>query len=226
MKNLKQLLFKRLTIGHLLTILATFIYAMLLKFFLENYFGICPVKGGLTLADVLYFFSIATWKLIFSILLEFCLGERFTIPIATFIYDSNSTVFTMDNKSPSNATSDNSSKSSHLNESSTLSDTMLTNLLQQEEMVDKLRSIKTSNNLKYYDNNGALDVDVPANMGDAEVEKLSRQISDIDNIYNRKHGEYKELEKRDMSLNGINHNKVFSSLSLQHRNAYKNLFEK
>lgn len=118
-------------------------------------------------------------------------------------------------------------KSSSVSEqSSILHSRMLKNLIQQEEMVDKLRILKNSNDLKYYESNGALEVDFPSNITDIKLDKLSKQVSDIDSIYNNRYSEYKELEKSDISLNGSNHNKLCSSLSAQHNKAYKNLFEK
>lgn len=60
MKTLLQLLTKKLTIGFALSFLATFIFAVLLKFCLESIFNLSPIRGGLTMLDVTYFFSIAT----------------------------------------------------------------------------------------------------------------------------------------------------------------------
>lgn len=121
----------------------------------------------------------------------------------------------------------NTGKSSSVSEqSSILHSSMLKNLGEQQEMVDKLRFLKNSNDLKYYESNGALEVDFPSNITDVKLDKLSKQVSDIDSIYNNRYSAYKELEKSDLSLNGNNHNKVCSSLSAQHNKAYKNLFEK
>ena len=84
---------------------------------------------------------------------------------------------------------------------------------------------KKNNDLKYYDSNGALELDVPSKMSILEVERISKQASNIDSIYNTKYSEYINLEKRDVVLNGVSKNQVYSSLCAQHRKAYKNLFE-
>lgn len=59
MKNVRKLLLKRLTLGTIITVLGTFIYAIFLKFILEHYFDLYPIKGGLNSIDISYFFSIA-----------------------------------------------------------------------------------------------------------------------------------------------------------------------
>ena len=148
------------------------------------------------------------------------MGEKFSACIETFIPNSNTALTMVSGNSLNTGKS-----SSNLDQSSSLHNCMLNNLLQQEEMVDKLRIIKASNDLKYHDNNGALEVDFPDKIKDPEAERLGKQINVIDTIYNTKYAEYKDLEKRDISINGINHNKVYSSLSSQHRKGYKDLFE-
>ena len=48
MERFKQLFFKRLTVGFILSGLATFLFAILLRFLLESHFYFFPIKGGLT----------------------------------------------------------------------------------------------------------------------------------------------------------------------------------
>lgn len=59
MKRFLQLLTKKFTLGLALSILATFTFAVFIKFCLESFFHLSPIRGGLTLLDVTYFFSIA-----------------------------------------------------------------------------------------------------------------------------------------------------------------------
>jgi len=52
MKMIRNLLLKRLTIGNTLNLIGTFIFAILLKFLIEHYNEISPIRGGLTTADI------------------------------------------------------------------------------------------------------------------------------------------------------------------------------
>ena len=66
------------------------------------------------------------------------MGEKFSTTIETFISNSNSinTTLSMDNKHTDKISSSNTS---NLEESSILHTRMLNNLLEQQEMVEKLR---------------------------------------------------------------------------------------
>lgn len=59
MKKLLTILRNKFTLGLILGIIASFIYAIVLKLSLEHFFDLHPTKGGLDLCDTAYFFSIA-----------------------------------------------------------------------------------------------------------------------------------------------------------------------
>lgn len=234
MKKFKLLFFKKFTLGNILTVFGTLIYAILFRYFIQHFFDVYPIRGSLTVLDLSYFLSIATWKFLFSIFLELFLGEKFTIPIGSFICNSNSTTLYMDksnfsesSSNPSkaeNTSSDN--KSLTIDESYALLDEMQSNLKRQAEMMSKLNSLKNSKDLKYYDVNKALEVDFPSTMEDTEIKRLSSQIGIIDRIYTTKYDEYKELEKRDSTLNNSRWKSILSDQKSTYRGMYKDLFEK
>lgn len=211
MTKFKQLLYNKLTLGLVLSVLGSLIFAVILKFSLGYYFDINPVKGGLTVIDLTCFLSIVTWKIFLSTFIELILGEKFYTPIGVYIDDPNSTISKMDKgKDTSADKAESSSKSSKTKDTScnTL-DTVdyydlfmetTANLDRQYEMVRKLRDLKSSNDLKYYINKGALELEVPSNLSEAEANILSNKVGIMDRIYNTKYSEYKSLLKKDSRL--------------------------
>lgn len=232
MINFKKTFLRKFTLGFALSVLSTMIYAIFLRFSIEYFLDIYPIKGGLNLVDLSYMFSIATWKFIFSILLELMIGDRFSMPL--FIDSDKSTSLKMEEQNSSkssNTTSTEEGKSSGnksltSEESWDLLDSMRENIKRQWEMMGKLNNLKHSKDLKFYDVNGALEVDFPTTMGDEEVKKLSNQIAIIDRIYTTKFDEFKELQKKDISLNNGQWKNVMSDQRNMTRKTYKDLFEK
>lgn len=236
MKRFNELFLKKFTLGFLLTLFATLVYAIVLRLLIIHFFDVYPIKGGLTIADLSYFLSIATWKFIFSILLELILGEKFSMSMSleNFIDNSNRTTLNMDKgkaPQPSNSSSQTGNSSSEnkswtFTDSDNLLDSMLNNLTRQKEMIGKLSELKESKDLKYYVEHGAFDVEVPLNMPDDEAKKLVKQLSIIDAVYNTKYSEYKDMEKKDTLFNKGTWKKSMSEEKNSYRKDYKDLFEK
>lgn len=209
----KKLLYSKLTLGLVLSVLGSLIFAVILKFSLAYYFDINPVRGGLTVIDLTCFLSIVTWKILLSTFIELILGEKFYNPIGVYINDINSTISKMDKGKDTGAyKGESSSKSSKTNDTSCKSAPLDTidyhdlfmettaNLDRQYEMVKKLRDLKSSKDLKYYINKGALELEVPSNLSETEANTLSNKVGIMDRIYNTKYSEYKSLLKKDSRL--------------------------
>lgn len=210
MLKFKRLLYNKLTLGLVLTTFASLVYAVLLKFSFEYFFQINPIKGGLSFIDLSFFLSIATWRIIIGALFEALLGDKYHMSMIGNTDDISSTALKTEKgknspvDKPEPSGSGPSSKAT-VSPPSTLEyyDLFMEasqNLGRQYEMVKKLRDLKLSKDLKYYLNEGALEVDVPASMSDEEVNTLSKQVGIMDRIYNTKYSEYKNLLKRDAKL--------------------------
>lgn len=234
MKRYITTLKNKLTLGFALGILASFVYAFLLKLSLEYFFDVYPIRGGLNVWDIGYFFSIVLWRFLIDSFLQLALGEDYKMPMASAI-DSINPVALFTNKSDQSSRNDNSSSAnskksdvSDLDESFTLQDDMMSNLKSQSNMMQKLLDLKRLHDIKYYEVNGALEMDVPSNVSDSELTKLSREVGIIDRIINTKINEYGVLEKK-LEENTFFSSKVKKSIADYkelHIQRYKSLFEK
>lgn len=231
MNRLKLILYNKLTFGLALTTFGSLALTIALKFFLDNYFDINPVRGGLTAIDLSWFLSIAAWKLILSTLLELILGEKYNITLGTY-NDPNSIISKMDKgelsstdkgstSNTSNNSSDKASEPNDWDKQDALHKEITSNIDTQYDMVKKLRTLKNTHDLKYYNNKGALELDLPTSISDEEAKKLSQQVGIIDRIYNTKRSELKNLVKQDDSTR-----RNYLGLTELVRDTYKNLFEK
>lgn len=234
MKQFLIILNNKLTLGFILGILASFIAAIFLKFSFEHLFYIYPIKGGLNIWHIGYFFSIAFRRLLFYSLLQLILGEYFYITVNVIITKPNSiTLFT--NRSDSTSNTENLSPDkvekievSDIEKSITLQENIFSNIKLQNKMVQKLFELKRSHDINYFDVNGALQIDAPANLSESELNKLSMEVGVIDRIINTKISEFNSLEKelKNNSLFDSKYKKSISECKDLNLKRYKSLFEK
>ena len=71
----------KLTIGNLLGVLGSLIFAVGFRHLCLHYMDLLPVRGGLEVLDLGYFGIIVLFKFIFTALLEHSLGDKFSIPL-------------------------------------------------------------------------------------------------------------------------------------------------
>lgn len=234
MKTLITIFKNKLTLGFVLGLAASFLYAFLLKLSLEHFFDIYPTKGGLNIWDIGYFFSIAFWRILIDSYLQLALSDNYKMSIASAIkHPDYLTLFT--NRSDQSSSNENTSFAkgkesdiSELNQSFILQDEMMSNLKTQNQMIQKLLDLKRLNDLKYYEVNGALELDGPSNLSDSQLIRLSREVGTIDRIINTKVSEYSILEKKlEGDLNSSSKLKEsISDYKKTHGQRYKSLFEK
>lgn len=234
MKHFLTILNNKLTLGLLLGIISSFLYAIILKFSLEHLLDIFPTKGGLDIKDISYFFSAAFWRFFFDIFLQWKLGEYYHITLCSLEKKSDpSTLFTNTSNSSHSNENLSSNKSKDIEKSDfdaayKWQEQMMANLKYQNSMMQKLLDLKRLHDLKYFEVNGALQLDAPASISDSQLIKLSNEIGIIDRIINTKAAEYSALEERFQKNSCFSQaaKKSISDYKELHSLRYKNLFEK
>lgn len=81
MTKFLNILNKRFTIGNLLTIIASFIFAIIVRQAYLFLFGYLPTKGEIELLDISFFGIVMLFKHIFSACLEYLQNENFSTPL-------------------------------------------------------------------------------------------------------------------------------------------------
>ena len=74
-------------------------------------------------------------------------------------------------------------------------------LKEQETTIEKLYKIKWDNDLKFYEEDGALSFSVPMTTSPAEADKLSKEVGKLDRGLQNKMLEYKNLCNKDKAIN-------------------------
>ena len=74
--------------------------------------------------------------------------------------------------------------------------------MEQSEKILKLHSIKSDKDVKFYQENGGLELSVSNNMTDANAEKLSKEVGALNRAKKKKNkfSEYQNLLKKDARL--------------------------
>lgn len=71
---------------------------------------------------------------------------------------------------------------------------------EQINKILKLDSIKSQKDVKFYQENGSLELSVPAKMSDTEANKLSKEVGALDRSLQNKFSEYNNLSRKDVRL--------------------------
>lgn len=242
MKRFSSIFNKKFTLGTIISILVSFIFAVLLRYLYQYLYLIDPIKGGINIYDLSFFGIIITFKFIFSILLEYFLEDKFFIPLSDIFVKPNSNILMMEKDNAQGSSSEKykgkSQASSSKNQASSsnkppelgleddfkLQDNISENLETQQKMIDKLRDIK-SKGVKFYGYKGNLDIEVPSEFTPEEGAKTAKEVGVIDRILQTKFSEYKELKKKDSIENNSKWGNIYGGLRKLYKTEYKNLFE-
>jgi hypothetical protein len=247
MTRLFQILNKKLTLGTIGASLASLVFCIGLKYLYEYLYLVSPIRGGISVHDLSFFAIIISFKIIFSALLEYFLEDKFYITISDYFPKEKTDLF-MTERDKTNSSSSDTSKGKGKDSSSDTSkgkgkdssnnplpklpideelelmDNMQKNLYLQIDMISKLRGFE-SQGVTFIDDKGNLDIEVPADFSDEKANKIAKEVGIIDRILQTKFSEYKELEKKDATLNGNRWNDVFKDGKATNKNDYKNLFK-
>lgn len=102
MNKLINLFTRRLTLGNLLAIIASFIFAIALRqLFLYN-FDILPIKGELQVIDISFTGIIIFFRFLSSVFIEFLLEDKFHTPLFQGVAPKGYTPLYMDNTANTN----------------------------------------------------------------------------------------------------------------------------
>lgn len=254
MKKLFTILRNKFTPINLLVIVATFLFAVLLRHIFLHFLEYPPVRGKLEVLDIGFFTIVVLFKIIFSAFMEYLLDDKFSVPF------KQSTVFNMENSNSEN-TSEGSSKGTQIisdeerektrimiekaiknlskesqasiesnnrfiEESVNTLEKMQNVLLEQEKKIFELYRIKQLNDVKIFEENGNLYITAPGNMSDSEANKVSKQIDSIDRSLQNKFSEYKNLMSKDGRLYGSEWSDVNKPVWEVNQKLYKELFDK
>lgn len=99
-------------------------------------------------------------------------------------------------------------------------------LKEQETTIEKLHKIKWDNDLKFYEEDGALSFSVPMTTSSDDANKLSKEIGKLDRGLQNKMLEYKNLSKKDVAINQSMWTEVNEGISQANQKNYKRLFER
>lgn len=212
MKKFFNILNRKLTVGNVLTIIASFIFAVIVRYLYLHLFDFLPVKGELEALDISYFAIVVLFKFIFSAFLEYLLNDKFSIPLFEAIgkgveplgvtmkmVDSNAQGSPVESSSEGKNiitkqdrdrvqkmidkqknTKSGKEHDKYIEELDKIGDKMWDVLMEQSDKILKLNSIKREKNVKFYEENGSLEITVPIRMTDSETEKITKEIGAID----------------------------------------------
>lgn len=107
-----NILNRKLTIGNLFTIIASFLFAITLRHLYIYFLEILPVKGGLEVSDISFLGLIIFFRFIFSVFLEYLLDDKFSIPLFGDIEYNSATPLSMVNSNATSSSSSNATPSS------------------------------------------------------------------------------------------------------------------
>lgn len=71
---------------------------------------------------------------------------------------------------------------------------------EQSNKILKLGSIKSQKDVKFYQEDGSLELSVPEKMSDTEANKLSKEVGALDRSLQNKFSEYNNLSRKDVRL--------------------------
>jgi len=97
--------------------------------------------------------------------------------------------------------------------------------MEQSEKIFKLHSIKSDKDVKFYQENGGLELSVSNNMTDANAEKLSKEVGALDRAIQNKFSEYQNLLKKDARLCDSQLAPAYNDMCSINQKQYKDLFE-
>lgn len=229
MRNFLNIINRKLTIGNLSSIIASLVFAIILRHVYLHLLEYWPVKGKLESLDISYFALVAVFKFIITAFLEHLLHEKISIPLFQGVELSKTTTLSMVNsdKSPSPESSPKGKYASvkqkvdrfvenarpsvkqvieenrkFIEEKFNTSHKMWNVLMEQSEKILKLHSIKSDKDVKFYQENGGLELSVSNNMTDANAEKLSKEVGALDRAIKKKNkfSKYQNLLKKDARL--------------------------
>lgn len=217
-----NILNRKFTIGNLLTIIASFIFAIILRQSYLHYLDFLPIRGELEALDISYFGIVVLFRFIFSAFLEYLLNDKFSIPlfegIGGKVGQTDREIITLgmvnsDNEKSSTPedfyknkdyitkrTLERAKNPKFHDEMYEAGDKMENVLKEQSDKILKLHSIGKQKNVEFYEENGALGITVPQAMTDSEGQKLSKEIGAIDRSLQNKFSEYKNLSTKDVRL--------------------------
>lgn len=262
---------QKATIGNLLTISCSFIFAIALRYLYLHIFDYLPIKGELEVIDISYLTIVTLSRFIFMSLLEYLLDDTFHKPLFAHNIKADplsetkkgaNTLSMVDSDSknsskgsPSRSSSKGSpSKDPFLLEETEIEkefhakypnfrknvdrtptahdiateaiwDKMRNVLKEQETTIEKLHNIKWDNDLKFYEEDGALSFSVPMSTSSTDANKLSKEIGKLDRGLQNKMLEYKNLCNKDIAINQSMWTEVNEGISEANKRNYKRLFE-
>lgn len=220
MTKFLNILKTKLTLGSVLTIIASFIFAFLVRHLYLYLFNFLPIRGELELLDISFFGIVVLFKFIFSALLEYLMNDKFSIPlyevIGKGVGQKSPTTLSMVNGDNEASSSKQSSSSKgkvpdvskgytkendkFLDEKYEVGEKMCNVLNEQTNKILRLHSIRIFKDVKFYEENGGLELSVPLSMTDSEAEKLSKEVGAIDRGLQNKFSEFKNLSRKDTEL--------------------------
>ena len=214
MMKLFNILKQKLTAGNVLTIIASFIFAVVLRHLYLYLFDYLPVRGELGALDLSFFSMVALFRFIFGALLEYLLEDKFFILLfdeggkevvqkgkATFsMVNSDAQGSSAESSSKNKSTKEKTSNDKFIDEEDRVSGIMWNVLSEQTNKLLRLYTIRVEKHVEYIEENGGLDVVVPGSMTDNEAEKICKEIGKIDRALQNKFSEYKNLIKKDARL--------------------------
>lgn len=223
-----NILNRKLTIGNIFTIIGSFIFAIIVRHWYQYFFEFLPIKGELEALDISYFGIVVLFRFIFSAFLEYLLNDKFNIPLNEAIgglEQKGLTTSAMVNSDPQGSSAESSSKGKRpltdedrkflrekgkgvltkenkkfLDDEFDLGEKMDNVLMEQEKKIMKLWELKATKNVKFFEENGSLDLTVPANMTDIDAKNLSKEVGALDRSIQNKFSEYRNLSSRDVRL--------------------------
>lgn len=210
MRKFLNTLSSKLTVGTVLAFMVSLTFGVLLRMLFADFLEIEIIKAELSISNLSFFSIIALFRFIFAAFLEYSLGEKMLVPVGQIFKEFDPTLKMEDKNSASNSSSkdlpsSSSSKKLSTGEKFKLLDDIGDNADTQRKMIDRLGTLKSEKDLKYFeDDKGNLSLSAPAGTSDEELESLSKQVGVIDRIIKTKLSEYKKLVHKDVDQNGGN----------------------
>lgn len=245
MKKFFNILNRKLTLGTVFTIIATFIFAFVVRHSYLYLFDFLPVRGELEALDISYFCIVVGFKFVFSAFLEYLLNDKFSIPlfeaIGKGVGQKGVTTLSMEDNDPKVSFVENSSKGKNTvakedsgsektprlrHEEYKLGDKMGDVLEEQKIKIRRLHTMRLWKDVKFYEIDGSLEITVPTSMTDAEAEKLSKEVGALDRSLQNKFSEYRNLSGKDSRLYKSVWTSIHKPVWEGNQERYKELFEK
>lgn len=240
-----KILNRKFTVGNVLTIIGSCIFAIIARHLYLYLLDYLPVKGELEKLDISYLGIVVLFKFIFSVFLEYLLNDKFSIPLSEAIGkgvgQKQVTTLSMVNSGAEGSSAENSSKGKNtvtkkssqteknnkfIDEEFKVGDKMWDVLSEQTDKIIKLKSMRNWKRVEFYEEDGNLEVTVPMDMTQSESEKLSKEIGAIDRSLQNKFSEYKNLSKKDARLYQSTWSNTYKPIWDNNLEQYEELFKK